>query len=92
MEISQLFCNIPPPESLLPARSNTSNCSDLELQEITEFPFDSPEPPQFMALSPTISKLDHQEVVETLPFLDSVLEHSAFVYSSSLSKLFKKFS
>ncbi|KAA0199387.1 putative camp-response element binding protein [Fasciolopsis buskii] len=73
METTQIFHEIPQSNVRFPVLFTGSKGIDLGFQDTPETPISSPEPVQFLALSPTISSLDHQEVVATANSLDSVI-------------------
>lgn len=78
METTQIFHEIPQSNVRFPVLFTGSKGIDLGFQDTPETPISSPEPVQFLALSPTISSLDHQEVVATANSLDSVIGTSMY--------------
>ncbi|TPP58619.1 putative camp-response element binding protein [Fasciola gigantica] len=77
MDRTEILREIPSSDPHFSALFSQSNDANFEFQQIAGLSFDSVELPQFLAMSPTISSLDHQEVVETAPFPHPVVENAS---------------
>ncbi|THD18721.1 putative camp-response element binding protein [Fasciola hepatica] len=77
MDKTEILREIPSSNPHFSALFSQSNDAHFEFQQIAGLSFDSVELPQFLAMSPTISRLDHQEVVETTPFPHPVVENTS---------------